>query len=194
MGDTASNHKCFDSSNEPQKYFYSAKKTLQKCHESCATCSDETAAKCKSCADKYKKKSDKTKEYECFNSTPIGYWDNSSDSDNYTKCSSMCDTCANGTTCTACQTHLELNYKKKVDDTASNHKCFDSSNEPQKYFYSAKKTLQKCHGSCATCSDETAAKCKSCADTYKKIADKTGEYQCYNSKPYPAGYWNKASE
>merc|ERR1711957_644703 len=66
---------------------------------------------------------------------PIGYWNNSSDSDNYTKCSSMCDTCDNGTTCTACAT----NYKKKVDDTASNHKCFDSSNEPQKYFYSAKK-------------------------------------------------------
>merc|ERR1711957_256258 len=119
-----------------------------------------------------------------------GYWNKASESKNLTKCSTMCGTCDNGTTCTACAT----NYKKKVDDTASNHKCFDSSNEPQKYFYSAKKTLQKCHKSCATCSDETAAKCKSCADTYKKIADKTGEYQCYNSKPYPAGYWNKASE
>ena len=48
-------------------------------------------------------------------------------------------TCDNGTTCTACAT----NYKKKVNVTAPNHKCFDSSNEPQKYFFSTKETLQR---------------------------------------------------
>lgn len=172
---------CYNST--PTKYYFnSSSNQYRACYPSCSTCSADgssTAHNCLTCESGYFPKIDATK--QCYNTTPEGYWFNSSIS-KYDNCYLSCKFCTSaGTTtnqnCTSCIT----GYYKKSDEMT---KCLNSA--PQYYYLDTTQSLYKpCYLSCFTCSatgSDTEHYCIICKVGYYPRYDFPS--RCYNTAPY----------
>ena len=159
-------------------------KTIDKCHNNCATCKEGPTNdnnNCLTCKDsKYLDLGN------CVDECPNGYF---TDIDNINKCKCSsniaCKYCSNESKlynlCVTCNN--EQGYYTKIDDEIRNDLFINCYKEPERYFLDNNiKKYKPCYSKCKRCNelgDDSNNKCIDCISGYEFKEDFENDYNCY---------------